>query len=116
MSTVHDGRGYQLRPRRRPKTSSTMSTSIRVIFELPRIPLVHYEPDYIIVEVAQRFFASKLVLPVVLPVDDYNYNMNGVDIIDQLRSEMKTHRITRRSWLLYWFWLLNTVIVNVFLL
>jgi hypothetical protein len=42
--------------------------------------------------------------------------MNGVDIADQLRAEMTTYCITRRSWFLYWFWLLDTTIVNAFLL
>jgi hypothetical protein len=48
------------------------------------MPLVHHEPGYIVVEAAQRFFAPKLALLVILPIDDYNYNMNGVDIADQL--------------------------------
>ena len=103
MSTVHDGTGYQLRPRRRPKNTSTMTASTRAIFELPGMPPVHHEPGHIIVEAAQRFFAPKLALPVILPIDDYNYNMNGVDIADQLRAEMSTYRITRRSWFPYWF-------------
>jgi hypothetical protein len=116
MSTVHDGTGYQLRPRRRPKNTSTMTASTRAIFELPDMPPVHHEPGHIVVEAAQRFFAPKLALPVILPIDDYNYNMNGVDIADQLRAEMSTYRITRRSWFPYWFWLLDTTIVNAFLL
>ena len=48
------------------------------------MPLVYHEPDYIIVEVTQRFFASKLALPIILSVDDYNYNINRVDITDKL--------------------------------
>ena len=42
--------------------------------------------------------------------------MNGVDIADQLRAEMTIYRITRRLWFLYWFWLLDTTLVNAFLL
>jgi hypothetical protein len=61
------------------------------------MPLVYYKPDYIIVEVAQRFFAPKLVLPIILPIDDYNYNINRVDIADQLRGDLTSHQITRRS-------------------
>jgi hypothetical protein len=80
------------------------------------MPPVHHEPGYIVVEAAQRFFAPKLALLVILPIDDYNYNINGVDIADQLRAEMPTYRITWRSWFLYWFWLLDTTIVNAFLL
>jgi hypothetical protein len=93
-----------------------MPASTRAIFELPGMPPVHYKSDYITVEVAQRFFAPKLALPIILPMDDYNYNINRVDIIDQLRGDLTLHQITRRSWLLYWFWLLNTAIVNAFLL
>jgi hypothetical protein len=101
MSIIYDDRGYQLRPRRRPKTTSTMPASTRAIFELPRMPLVHHKPDYIIVEIAQRFFAPKLTLPIILPINDYNYNINGVDIADQLRGDLTSHQITRRSWLPY---------------
>jgi hypothetical protein len=82
MSIIYDDRGYQLRPRRRPKITSTMPASTRAIFELPGMPLVHYKPDHITVEVAQRFFALKLTLPIILPIDDYNYNINRVDIAD----------------------------------
>jgi hypothetical protein len=103
MSTVHDGTRYQLRPRRRPKNTATITTSIRAIFELPGMPLVYHEPGHIVVEAAQRFFAPKLALLVILPINNYNYNINGVDITNQLRAEMTMYRITRRSWFLYWF-------------
>jgi hypothetical protein len=82
MSTVYDGTRYQLRPRRRLKNTATITTGIRAIFELPSIPLVYHEPGYIVVEAAQRFFAPKLALPVILPINDYNYNINSVDIAD----------------------------------
>jgi hypothetical protein len=57
-----------------------MTTGIRAIFELLSMPLVYHEPGYIVVEAAQRFFAPKLALLVILPINDYNYNINGVDI------------------------------------
>jgi hypothetical protein len=82
MSTVHDGTRYQLRPYRRPKNTSTITTNTRAIFELPSIPLVYHEPGYIIIKATQRFFAPKLALLVILPIDDYNYNINGVNIAD----------------------------------
>ena len=116
MSTIHDGTRYQLRPRRRPKNTSTMTAGTRAIFELPSMPPVHHEPGHIVVEAAQRFFARKLALPVILPINNYNYNINGVDIADQLRAEITMYRITRRSWFPYWFWLLDTTIINAFLL
>jgi hypothetical protein len=57
-----------------------MTASIRAIFELLGMPPVHHEPSHIIIEAAQRFFAPKLALPVILPINNYNYNINGVDI------------------------------------
>jgi hypothetical protein len=68
-----------------------MPTTTRVIFELLGMPLVHYKPDYITAEVAQRFFIPKLILLIILPIDNYNYNINRVDITNQLRSDLKTH-------------------------
>jgi hypothetical protein len=50
ISIVHDGTGYQLRPCRRLKNTSTMTAGIRAIFELPGMPLVYHEPGYIVVE------------------------------------------------------------------
>jgi uncharacterized protein (DUF2345 family) len=46
------------------------------------MPIVHHEPGHIVVKAAQRFFAPKLALPVILPINDYNYNINSVDITD----------------------------------
>jgi hypothetical protein len=61
-----------------------MTATTRVIFELPGIPIVYHEPGHIVVEAAQRFFAPKLALLVILPINDYNYNINSVDITNQL--------------------------------
>jgi hypothetical protein len=52
MSTFYNSTRYQLRPRRRPKNTSIITTSIRAIFELPGIPLVYHEPSYIVIEAA----------------------------------------------------------------
>jgi hypothetical protein len=82
MSTVYDGTRYQLRPYRRLKNTATITISTRAIFELPGIPLVYHEPGHIVVKAAQRFFAPKLALLVILPINDYNYNINSVDIAD----------------------------------
>jgi hypothetical protein len=59
-----------------------MTASTRAIFELPGMSLVYYEPGYIVVEAIQRFFTSKLALPVILPINKYNYNINSVNITD----------------------------------
>ena len=73
MSTVHNGTGYQFRPRRRPRNTSTMTASIKAIFELPGMPPVHHESGHMVIEAAQRFFALRLALPVILPIDDYPF-------------------------------------------
>src|SRR6266498_112357 len=55
---------------------------------------------------------KKLLIPKV--IDDYNYNMNGVDVADQLRSYYNTQQTVRRNWMPLFFWLLDTVIVNAY--
>ena len=49
-------------------------------------------------------------------IDDYNLNMNGVDISDHLRSMYKTQLGVHRNWLCLFFWLLDTTIINSYLL
>ena len=110
MTTVHDSTNYVLRPRRRPRDIATMKASSKAIFELPSTT------DFLTGSVAARYFASKLALPVIETIDSYNHNMNGVDRADQLRGELRTNRTTCRSWLPYFFFLLDTAIVNAYLL
>jgi hypothetical protein len=109
MTTAHDGEGYMLRNRRRPKQSSSMNPLTRSIFDIPKstnMPPVE----------ARKFYSSKLALPVIRAIDDYNYNMNGVNIADQLREEYSIAQITVRSWLVYLFWLFDCAIINSFIL
>jgi hypothetical protein len=98
------------------KNTSTITAGTRAIFKLPSMPLVYHKPDHLVVKVVQRFFAPKLALLVILPINDYNYNINGVNIANQLWGEMSIYYITRQSWFLYWFWLLDTTLINAFLL
>ena len=49
-------------------------------------------------------------------IDDYNNHMNGVDIADQLRSSYHTHRPGVRNWLPLFYWLIDTLKVNSYLL
>src|SRR5271167_2295772 len=111
MTTIHDRTGYLIRPRRRPRDSATMKPTTKTIFELPPP-----RDEVISKEACRRFFVSKLALPVTQPVDDYNYNMNGVDRADQLRAEMEISLPTVRSWLPYFFWMLDSVVCNAYLL
>ncbi len=45
----------------------------------------------------QKFYSSKLALLVILLIDDYNYNMNRVDITDQLREDLLIAQTTVRA-------------------
>ena len=103
MSIIYNNKRYLFRQRRRLEISFIMPVFTRIIFELLRMLLIHYKPDYMTVEVIQRFFAFKLALSIVLLINDYNYNINRVDIINQLRSDLTLYRIIKRFWLLYWF-------------
>lgn len=55
-------------------------------------------------------FKKKLKIPKI--IDDYNNNMNGVDVADQLRSYYSTQKMTQRTWMALFFWLLDTAIIN----
>ena len=47
---------------------------------------------------------------------DYNLHMGGVDIADQRRSYYSTQLRVVRSWMPLFFWLLDTTVINSFLL
>ena len=70
-----DGEGYMLRNRRRPKDSSSMMPATKAIFDIPR-------SENILAKDVQKFHLSKLALPVILPIKDYNHNINGVNLAD----------------------------------
>ena len=75
MTTAYDGEGYMLRNRRRPKDSSTIMPAIKAIFNIPR-------SKNMLAKDVRKFYSSKLALPVILPIDDYNHNINRVDLTD----------------------------------
>ena len=49
-------------------------------------------------------------------VDDYNYFMNGVDIADQLQARFTTKQKTSQTWMLLFYYLLDTAICNAYIL
>jgi len=49
-------------------------------------------------------------------VNDYNKYIGGVDIADQLRSNYPCHQRSRRNWLPLWFWILDTTIINMYII
>src|SRR5581483_6156183 len=82
------------RNRRRPRETSTNATKVRAVFGN----------------------ASKKFLPIPVVIDDYNHFMGGVDIADQLRGYYGTQLPVRRTWVPLFFWLLDTTIINSYLI
>ena len=73
MIIAHDGEGYMLRNRRRLKDLSTIMPVTKAIFNIPRF-------ENMLAKDIRKFYSSKLALPVILPINDYNYNINGVNL------------------------------------
>ena len=97
LTTIHAvvGEEWEVeRERRRPRETSTNATKVRTVFGS----------------------SPRKKLRILKVVDDYNFNMDGVDIADQLRSYYSTQQTAFRNWMPLFFWLLDTVIVNAFLI
>lgn len=97
LSTIHQIHGIENRierNRRRPRETSTNATKVRSVFGN----------------------ASKKTLPIPIIIDDYNHFMGGVDIADQLRGYYGTQLPVRRTWMPLFFWLLDTAIINSYLI
>ncbi|KGM91465.1 uncharacterized protein PADG_12449 [Paracoccidioides brasiliensis Pb18] len=45
-------------------------------------------------------------------IDDYNHNMNGVDLSNQYRASYSSHRVSYRTWLPIFYWILDAAVVN----
>jgi hypothetical protein len=61
--------------RRRPKDLSSIMPAIKAIFDILR-------SENILAKDVRKFYLSKLALPVILPINNYNYNINRVNLID----------------------------------
>lgn len=97
LSTIHQINGNENRierMRRRPRETSTNAAKVRAVFGN----------------------ASKKSLPIPIVIDDYNHFMGGVDIADQLRGYYNTQLPVRRTWMPLFFWLLDTAIINSYLI
>ena len=94
-STVHQaGEEHTIiRSRRRPQITSTNGPLVRKVFG--------------------EDVRKDLEIPTF--IDDYHHFMGGVDIADQLRAYYSTQRISLRSWNPLFFWMLDTAILNAYL-
>ena len=57
---------------------------------------------------------SRKILEIPKIIDDYNHQMGGVDIADQLRGYYNCQLTVHRTWFPLFFWLLDTTLVNCF--
>jgi len=53
-------------------------------------------------------------LPIPCFIDDYNYNIGGVDLANQFRESYETHRATLRNWWPLFYWLIDVACINVY--
>ncbi|CAG8826567.1 19583_t:CDS:1, partial [Cetraspora pellucida] len=97
LTTIHEitrNENRVERVRRRLRETSTNVTKVRAVFGT----------------------ASKKALPIPCIIDDYNHHMGGVDIADQLHRYYAIQLPVRRTWMPLFFWLLDTSIVNSYLI
>lgn len=66
----------------------------------------------------QALFGSNPRKGIAIPraVNDYNCHMGGVDIADQLRQYYTVQMRTSRTWIPLFLWLLDTSIINAFII
>lgn len=95
QSTIHTGNEPPIeRLRKRPPTSFQKSKTARAPFGNN----------------------ARAVLPVLAAADNYNYNMNHVDRADHLKAQNCGARPIRKGWKAIFLWLLNTTLINAYLL
>ena len=94
MSTVHNGKQWVIRRRRRPAKTSTNSKTTR------------------------KPFGNRVEKEMKIPkwVDEYNHNMNAVDRFDQSKAECELKRLCYRTWKPLWNFLFQASIINAYLL
>jgi hypothetical protein len=92
LSTVHDIESQQERLRKRTGKNSTNAKKAREAFG--------------------NLQENEMMIP--LCIDDYNHNMGGVDIADQMRSYYDTQLTSFRTWLLMLFWAYDTMVTNAY--
>jgi len=90
ITSYHDITKRFERLQHRPKIRSSNVTAVRRVFKVE----------------------SCKILPISEFIDNYSYNIGGVDIVDQLRSYYSTLKPSHPNWLPLFYWLLDTLLVN----
>jgi hypothetical protein len=60
--------------------------------------------------------SSRKELKITKVINEYNHHMGSVDIADQLHSYYSTQQTTHQIWMPIIFWILDTVIINSYLI
>src|SRR5882757_2120692 len=94
VHTVHEISDEVLRERKRPAKTSTNASIARQVFGN----------------------CAKLELAIPTIINDYNSSMNGVDLANQLRSAYETQRLSYRTWLPLFYWILDQAAINAYIL
>jgi len=94
LSTVHDFESQQERLRKQQGKKSTNAKK------------------------AQEAFGNLQEKEMMIPlcIDDYNHNMGGVDIADQMRSYYDTQLTSFRTWWPMLFWAYDIMVTNAYLI
>lgn len=94
LSTIHNLEDRVISERKKPHLSSSNGPAIRRVLGIPE--------------------RAKVPIPVI--TNDYNQYKVGVDMADQYRSYYFTQLKCLRNWPPILYWLLNTTVINSFLL
>ena len=93
VHTVHEVSDITMRWRKRPVDTSTNARQSRKPFE---------------------GIGARTEQPIPRYIDEYNYNMGGVDIADQHRGAYKTQRKANRVWVPLFYWMIDSAVVNAY--
>ena len=102
-TTIHDGTGWIVRPRKRTKGTSTSAAITKEPFKMFNPPIRCKDP-----------YEHTRDLPIPIAIDDYNRFIGGVDIADQLRAGFSTQQRGVKPWRPLFYWLLDSAIINAF--
>ena len=105
LSTVHDVLEWIIWLCQLPRGSSTYFAITKqpfIIFDLPKG--------------CKNIYEWTCLLPIPGMIDDYNHFIGGVDIADQLRAHFSIQLRGVKTWKPLFYWLLDTAIVNAYLL
>jgi hypothetical protein len=114
LTTIHTGKEWVVRERKKPKASSSNPVITRAPFKA--FPSTDKHLIAARRSCRSKEYVHRRLLPIPGIVDDYNYFMNGVDIADQLRAKFTVHQRTHQTWLPLFYFCLDTTVVNAYLL